>query len=360
MNVRFALTVILAGFMTSSVGCNLSTSPSKTIDALLTAVERGDVEKAETFFSSGFVSRQGIGSLKTALTNASLQLKNAGGIKLIKVPKEDVVGDVAEVTVEVTSGNGNASKVHYKLVKEQGAWKVDGVSSESAGQGNEPMHPESAVEDVVKWARDANASKLKDWIEKQPKPRICRATAIDRNTLPDELKYHDVDDAKVREQLLGALDPVIKLVGCSNRQGVILYKGTNVYAGNLDGGQIAISPGEPYFAGSPPDERIFHDMAELRIFLAREIIRQMIPLEKPTAGFNDPDMLLRRELKINFLAATISLVVDHDPAILDRVALDLDLYAKPAGVASGTQGVPSLQQIQDIFGAAKQDYQHSP
>jgi len=33
-----------------------------------------------------------------------------------------------------------------------------------------------------------------------------------------------------------------------------------------------------------------------------------------------------------------------------------DLYAKPAGVMSGTQGVPSLNQIQDVFGAAKQEY----
>jgi hypothetical protein len=67
-------------------------------------------------------------------------------------------------------------------------------------------------------------------------------------------------------------------------------------------------------------------------------------------------MLLRRDLKLNYLAGTISLAIDHDPAILDRVALDLDLYAKPVGIMSGTQGTPSLQQIEDIFGAARQDY----
>lgn len=360
MNVRFVLTMALVGLITSTVGCNLSASPSKAVETLWRAVERGEVEKAETFFSSGFISRQGIGSLKSALTNTSLQLKNAGGIKSIKVLKEDVVGDVAEVTVEVTGGDGNGSTIHYKLIKEQGTWKVDGASSDSVGQGNEPLHPGSAVDDVVKWARDTNASKLENWIEKKPKPAICVVTAIDRNSLPDEVKYHDVNDPKVRDRLLSALEPVLKLVSCSNRDGIVLYKGTNVYAGNLDGGYIAITPGETYFAGSPPDERIFHDLAELRIFLAREILRQMIPLEKATAGLNDADMLLRRELKINYLAAKVSLAIDHDPAILDRVALDLDLYAKPAGVASGTQGIPSLQQIEDIFGAAKQGYQQSP
>jgi hypothetical protein len=314
------------------------------------------VEKAGTFFSSGFVSRLGIGPLKTDLTDASLQLKNDGGIKSIKVLKEDVVGDVAEVTLEVTRGNGNMATVHYKLIKEQGSWKVDGVSSDSAGQGSEPLHPETAVEDIVKWAREVGGVKTKIWIEKQPQPPVCRALAIDRNTLPDEVKYHEVDDPGVTEQLLSALDPVLKLVGCPNRQGVILYKGGNVYAGHLDGGQIAVTPGALYFAGSPPDERIFHELAGLRIFLSREIFRQMVPLEKPTAGLNEADMMLRRELKLNYLAGAMSLAIDRDPVILDRVALDLDLYAKPAGIMSGTQGTPSLQQIEDIFGAAKLDY----
>jgi hypothetical protein len=360
MNVRFVLTMALVGLMTTSVACNLSVSPSKTVEAWCRTVERGDVERAVTFFSSGFISRRGIGLLKTDLTNASLQLKDHGGMKSFKVLKEDVVGDVAEVLAEITKGNGYVARVHYKLTREQGAWKLDGMSSDSAVEESEPTHPESAVEDVVKWAREAGATKIKNWIERQPAPPICRAPAIDRNTLPDEVKYHDVDDAKVREQLLSALDPVLKLVGCSNRQGVILYKGTNVYAGNFDGGQIAITPSGFHFAGSPPDESIFHELAELRIFLAREIFRQMVPLEKPTAGFNEADILLRRDLKLNYLAGAMSLAIDHDLVILDRVALDLDLYAKPAGVVSGTQGVPSLDQIQDIFGAAKQDYRQSP
>jgi len=234
-------------------------------------------------------------------------------------------------------------------------WKVDGVSADS-GQANESLHPESAVEDVVKWARDVGASSLKNWIEKQAPPPICKAPLVDRATLPDEVKYHDVDDPKVRERLLSALDPVLKLVGCSNTQGVVLYEGLNVYAGHLDGGQIAITPGGLYFAGSPPDEEIFHELAQLRIFLAREMFRQMIPVEKPNAGLNETDMLLRRELKLTYLAGIASLTIDQDPVILDRVALDLDLYAKPAGAVSGSQGVPSLDQIEDVFGAAKQEY----
>lgn len=242
-----------------------------------------------------------------------------------------------------------------RLIKEQGVWKIDGVGMDSS-QTNGPLHSESAVEDVAKWARDAGASNIKKWLEKQSPPTICKAPSADRTTLPDAVKYHDVDDPQVRERLLSALDPVLKLVGCSERAGIVLYKGLNIYAGNLDGGQIAITPGDSYLVGSPPDEKIFHALAELRIFFAREVFRQMISVDKATDGLNEADMLLRRDLKLNYLAGVTSLAIDHDPAILDRMALDLDLYAKPASIPSGTEGVPTLDQIQDVFGAAKHDY----
>jgi len=316
-------------------------------------VESGDVDRAATLFSSGVINRVGIQALKQDMLGGVAEIKEHGGIKSIRVVKEDVVGDVAEVMVEITRGNGNVSPVRYKLVKEQGVWKVDAVSSAEA---SEPLHPESAVEDVVKWARDVGASSLKNWVGKQPAPAVCKASAVDRATLPDEVKYHDVDDPKVRERLLSALEPVLKLVGCSNTQGIVLYKGLSVYAGHLDSGQIAITPGNSYLVGSPPDERIFHSLAELRIFLGREVFRQMVPVEKPTSGLNEIDMLLRRELKLNYLAGIASLTIDQNPEVLGRAALDLDLYATPAGVMSGTQGVPSMNQIQDVFGAAKQDY----
>lgn len=352
---RVLLVLALLELLTVNPGCSLSAKPSKSVETLCSAVESGEVDRAATFFSNGFINKLGIGALKENLSRATAELKEHGGIKSIKVLKEDVVGDVAEVTIEITRGDGNTSLVHYKLIKDQGVWKVDGVSADS-GQANEPVHPESAVEEVVKWARDAGASNLKSWVEKQPAPAICKAPLVDRATLPDEVKYHDVDDPKVRERLLSALDPVLKLVGCSNIQAVVLYKGQNIYAGHLDGGQIAVTPGGLYFAGSPPDEKIFHELAELRIFLAREIFRQMVPVEKPNAGINEIDMLLRRELKLTYLAGIASLTIDQDPAILDRVALELDLYAKPTGAVSGRQDVPSLDQIQDVLGAAKQEY----
>jgi hypothetical protein len=82
----------------------------------------------------------------------------------------------------------------------------------------------------------------------------------------------------------------------------------------------------------------------------------MVPVEKPNTGLSETDMLLRRELKLIYLAGIASLTIDQDPVILNRAALDLDLYAKPAGAVSGRQDVPALDQIKDVFGAAEQAY----
>lgn len=354
-SIRFLIAVAISSVITAPSACSFSHKPSRVVEDLVRAVERGDIEKAMTFFSSSFVSRQGIEQVKQGLSQASLQLKEHGGVKSLNIVKENVAGEVAEVTLAVTRGNGGSATVLYRLTKEQGTWKIDAIADVTSS-AIDALQPERAVQDVVKWAREQGVSDIQNWLAKQPKPPVCNAPSVDRNTLPDEVRYHDVDDPRVRERLFSALEPVLKLVRCENSQGVILYKGQTVYAGNLQGGQIAITPGALYFGASPPDERIFHNLAELRIFLAREIFRQMIVVETPPEGLNQADVMLRRELKLNYLAGVVSLTIDKDPTILDRVALDIDLYGKPPGVPSGTQSMPDLRQIQDIFGAAKQDY----
>ncbi|MEA2206545.1 MAG: hypothetical protein QOE77_3321 [Blastocatellia bacterium] len=358
MNVLLTRAIAVCVFLAPLniyTGCSLAPGPSRTVETLYRTVEHGDTDSAATFFSTGFISRQGIDSLKRDLSNSSLEIKEHGGIKSFRSLKEDVVGNVAEVSVEITRGNGNVLSVQYKLIKEQGAWKIDDLELSSPAT-IDPSHPETAVADVVKWAHEANSRKLQDWLKSQPSPAVCTVPAIDRNKLPDEVRYHDVDDSSTRAKLTIALQPVLKLVGCTNTNGVVLYRGLNMYAGSIDGGWIAITSGESYFTAAAPDERIFHELGKLRIFFAREVFRQIVPIDAPDTTLNQADMLLRRDLKLSYLAALASLEIDRDPAILDRVALDLDLFAKPVGMKSGARGVPTLNQIQNILGAAKQDH----
>jgi hypothetical protein len=360
INCPKLLLIAVLSLISIGIGCGLLQSkPSQTVESFLRTVERGDVKQAMTFLSSGAISRHGIEQLKRELSSVTVELKEHGGIKSIKVLKEDTVGDVAEVTTVITRGNGLSASVHYKLLKEQGTWKIDDAKSDSSVEADEsePLRPESAVEDVVKWVRLQHAAQLRSWLMTQPAPSVCTAISTGQAPLPDEVRYHIVDDLKIKARLLEGLDPVLKLTGCSSQQGVLLYKGLTVYAFNLGNGQIAITPDASYFSPDPPDEKIFHTLAELRIFLAREVFRQIVPAENPIAGLNEADMRLRQELKLDYLAALTSLVIDRDPAILDKAALDLYLFGKPPGIAPGTQGTPTLQQIQDVFGAARQDYQ---
>jgi len=271
--LRMIVIVLAVSVLAAIVSCGFQKKPSTVVEDLCRTVERGEIDRAAALMSQGFVSRQGIDTIKESLRQTALWLKNDGGIKEIKVLKEDTVGDVAEVTIQITRGGGDSSVVHYKLIREQGDWKVDGVASDSAG--NEPLHSDTAVHDVVTWAHQSGADKLTSWFQKQAAPPNCKVGKIDRSTLPDEVKYHDVADGKQRDRLLTGLEPVIKLIGCSNKDGVVLYEGLNIYAGSLPDGHIAITPGSSYLVSSSPQENIFHDLARLRILLAREIHRSV-------------------------------------------------------------------------------------
>lgn len=169
-------------------------SPSRVVEDLIRTTERGKIDQAAAFMSQGCVSRQGIDTIKESLRQSALWIKKDGGIKSIKVLKEDTVGDVAEVTMQITRGGGDSSVVYYKLIREKGDWKVDGVTSDSTSAGSEALHSDTAVQEVVTWAHESGAEKLTAWFQKQPAPPICKVGKIDRSTRPDEIKYHDVDD----------------------------------------------------------------------------------------------------------------------------------------------------------------------
>jgi len=224
-----------------------------------------------------------------------------------------------------------------------------------------PRAPEQAVDAAVTWARRERAAELQGWLRRQQSPPVCRAGAADQGSLPDAVRYHLVDDPEKRRQLLAGLEPVLRLAGCPDAQGLVLYKGQSISAFSLTGNQIAVTPGAPYFSPNyTPDERIFHTLGILRLFLAREVFRQIVPVEEPSAGLTAGDVRMRHDLKVDYLAAMASLAVDNNPEILERAALDIDLYGNPKNAEDYSTGhvrsYPSLQQIKDVFGAARQDF----
>jgi hypothetical protein len=196
---RFLIALLVCGMFVANNACNFSTKPSRLVEDLVRTLERGETEKALTFFSSRLITRLGIGPLKEDLGKTTAELKQHGGIRSIKVLSEDEAGDAVQVRVEITRGNGNITRVRYTLLREAGTWKIDAVALDDSEF--EPLHPESAVDDVVNWAHHNGVASIKGWLQIQSRPPICNAPAVDRNSLPDEVKYHDVDDPKVKKLL---------------------------------------------------------------------------------------------------------------------------------------------------------------
>src|SRR6267143_5469391 len=87
---RALLVLALIELLSINPGCSFSAKPSKSVETLCRAVESGEVDRAASFFSSGFISKLGIEVLKENLSRAALELKEHGGIKSIKVLKEEV------------------------------------------------------------------------------------------------------------------------------------------------------------------------------------------------------------------------------------------------------------------------------
>jgi hypothetical protein len=90
-SVNYELHVVLAltfsVLLVASAACNFSAEPSKVAEDLIRRVEQGKIEEAMTSLSNGFISRQGIESVKQGLSQASRELKEHGGVKSIVVLK---------------------------------------------------------------------------------------------------------------------------------------------------------------------------------------------------------------------------------------------------------------------------------
>lgn len=126
---RIALIVAVVTAVGSSVSCGLRKKPSRAVEDMIRTVERGEIDEAAKFNSQGFITRNGIDSIKESLRQTALWIKRDGGIRSVEVLKEDAVGDVAEVTIKVTRGGGDSSVVHYKLIWENGDWKIDWLAA---------------------------------------------------------------------------------------------------------------------------------------------------------------------------------------------------------------------------------------
>lgn len=118
----FALLVALA-LLAGLLACG-ARGPAVTVQTFYRAVEDGRLDVAVDQLSSSMVDTMGREKLKTALREMTKQVADKGGIDRIEILTEEVTGEVAEVAVRVTYGNGTTDEEEVDLAKEDGEWKI--------------------------------------------------------------------------------------------------------------------------------------------------------------------------------------------------------------------------------------------
>ncbi|MCB1056111.1 MAG: DUF4878 domain-containing protein [Acidobacteria bacterium] len=104
-------------------GC-FKPGPAATVKAFYHHVEKGELDEAIEILAADARSDVPHDKLKVGMQQATREIAQKDGIKSIKVLKEDVIGQTAEVTVEIKYGNGDTDVENNSLIQEGGKWRI--------------------------------------------------------------------------------------------------------------------------------------------------------------------------------------------------------------------------------------------
>jgi len=102
----------------------ISSGPAGTVRSFYRHVEAGEIEDALGLVSSLILDRLGKDKLRAALQEAARDIRDKGGIREIVIDKEEVLGEIATVTVTLHYGNGSHNTEEIELSREDGKWKL--------------------------------------------------------------------------------------------------------------------------------------------------------------------------------------------------------------------------------------------
>lgn len=124
MNNRFFCMVIVV-LLTILPACSLFNSPSQTVKNFNKYVSEGKIDDATKLLSKRVISNMGIDKVKSGLARTTKNIKERGGITSLEIVKEEIIGEVAEVHMIISYGNGSKINEKVQLIKEEGDWKID-------------------------------------------------------------------------------------------------------------------------------------------------------------------------------------------------------------------------------------------
>lgn len=124
-NRQWILGVIIFVMLIVTACSALGSGPGKTVQRFFTAVDIGEIDEAMSYLSSYSIQTLGADKWRAVLHEASKDLDKAGGITSVRIVEENINGETAWVTVEISYGNGSSETDSVDLIKENGKWKIN-------------------------------------------------------------------------------------------------------------------------------------------------------------------------------------------------------------------------------------------
>jgi hypothetical protein len=123
--IKYAYLIGLSLLIFAIAGCGLLSSPSRTVKLFHKHIENGEITEAMKLMSNRAIKTLGIDKMRKGFENTTREVKAKGGISELNIIKEEIIGELAEVDLEMKFGNGSSRSDKVKLIKEDGDWKID-------------------------------------------------------------------------------------------------------------------------------------------------------------------------------------------------------------------------------------------
>jgi hypothetical protein len=99
-------------------------TPEAAVEGFYQALDSGDVDKAMGLLSERTLSMVGPDKIKAGLQEASLDIKEKGGVSEVEITNEVTSGDASRITALIRYGNASTETQNFQLAKEGGSWKI--------------------------------------------------------------------------------------------------------------------------------------------------------------------------------------------------------------------------------------------
>ncbi len=127
---KFYLSVLSLFLLITLNACSFESQAQKAVRGYIEAVAAEDINKALTFIDmpkelNATEAQVYQGKIKVMISSVSAMIKSKGGIKELKLDKENKIdGDLVVVSFELIFNDGSNDKDKVKLIKRDDGYKI--------------------------------------------------------------------------------------------------------------------------------------------------------------------------------------------------------------------------------------------